>query len=54
MAESGYDAIEAGLLSSDGLDDKVNRSLAIVAGSLLVPIYYTCVARLILFVDRLN
>ncbi len=32
-------AFVAGSLSSDGLDDEVNRSLAIVAGSLLVQAY---------------
>ncbi len=33
------DAVQAGSLSGDGLDDEVNRSLAIVAGSLLVQAY---------------
>ncbi len=33
------DAVQADSLSSDGLDDEINRSLAIVAGSLLVQTY---------------
>ncbi len=33
------DVVQAGSLSSDGLDDEVNRSLAIVAGSLLIQAY---------------
>ncbi len=33
------DAVQAGSLSSDELSDEINRSLAIVAGSLLIQAY---------------
>ncbi len=48
------DAVQAGSLSDDGLDDEVNRSLAIVAGSLFRFLPTTRVALLVLFIDRLN
>ena len=48
------DAVQAGSLSDDGLDDEINRSLAIVAGSLFRFLPTTRITLLVLFINRLN
>jgi len=47
-------AVQADSLSNDELDDEINRSLVIVAGSLFRFLPTTRVALLVLFIDRLN
>ncbi len=46
--------VQADSLSSDELDDEINRSLVIVADSLFRFLSTTHVALLVLFIDRLN
>ena len=48
------DAVQADSLSSDELNDEINRSLVIVAGSLFRFLSTTRVALLVLFIDCLN